>query len=192
VNALFDGSSEPARSLFQDIVEHASDGILVLDSDGYVLLCNPAVTRIFQRHRDEFQGQLFGFPIASGERAEINILRKDGFLAVAEMRVSEADWERKRVFIAILRDITERKRMETALHDAKEELAALYRCAPLGVIALKTDWRVKFWNPAAENIFGWKATEVIGNVIPDLAEPLRRELPEIDEFSRRSNVILGK
>ncbi len=192
MNALFEGPSEPARSLFQDIVEHASDGILVLDSDGYVLLSNPAVARIFQRQRDEFQGELFGFPIASGEQAEINILRRDGFLAVAEMRVSETHWEQKRVFIAILRDITERKRMEMALHDAKEELAALYRFAPLGVIALKTDWRIKFWNPAAENIFGWKASEVIGNVFPDLAEPLRRELLEIDEFSRRGKIIIGK
>ena len=87
---LFEDSPALARSLFQRIVESASDGILVVDLDGYVVLSNPAVANLFQRHQDEFQDELFGFPITTGEATEISILRKDGCLAVAEMRVSEA------------------------------------------------------------------------------------------------------
>jgi diguanylate cyclase (GGDEF)-like protein/PAS domain S-box-containing protein len=171
-HSVFADASDLAPSLFQSIVEHASDAIIVVNLDGAIVLSNPAVAEIFQRQRNDFQGELFGFPIASGELTEIEILRQDGLLAVAEMRVSEAYWERERVFIAILRDITERKRMETALHEAKEELAAVYRCAPLGVITLKTDGRVKLWNPAAENILGWKETEVVGNVLPNISAML--------------------
>ncbi len=171
-HSVFADASDLAPSLFQSIVEHASDAIIVVNLDGAIMLSNPAVAEIFQRQRNDFQGELFGFPIASGELTEIEILRQDGLLAVAEMRVSEAYWERERVFIAILRDITERKRMETALHEAKEELAAVYRCAPLGVITLKTDGRVKLWNPAAENILGWKETEVVGNVLPNISAML--------------------
>ena len=171
-HSVFADASDLAPSLFQSIVEHASDAIIVVNLDGAIVLSNPAVAEIFQRQRNDFQGELFGFPIASGELTEIEILRQDGLLAVAEMRVSEAYWERERVFIAILRDITERKRMETALHEAKEELAAVYRCAPLGVITLKTDGRVKLWNPAAENILGWKETEVLGNVLPNISAML--------------------
>jgi diguanylate cyclase (GGDEF)-like protein/PAS domain S-box-containing protein len=171
-HSVFADASDLAPSLFQSIVEHASDAIIVVNLDGAIMLSNPAVAEIFQRQRNDFQGELFGFPIASGELTEIEILRQDGRLAVAEMRVSEAYWERERVFIAILRDITERKRMETALHEAKEELAAVYRCAPLGVITLKTDGRVKLWNPAAENILGWKETEVVGNVLPNISAML--------------------
>jgi diguanylate cyclase (GGDEF)-like protein/PAS domain S-box-containing protein len=171
-HSVFADASDLAPSLFQSIVEHASDAIIVVNLDGAIMLSNPAVADIFQRQRNDFQGELFGFPIASGELTEIEILRQDGLLAVAEMRVSEAYWERERVFIAILRDITERKRMETALHEAKEELAAVYRCAPLGVITLKTDGRVKLWNPAAENILGWKETEVVGNVLPNISAML--------------------
>lgn len=191
-SVTFEAPPELACSLFQNVVEHASDGILVVNLDGYVVLCNPAVARLFQRSHDELHGDLFGFPIAVGELTEINILRKDGVLAVAEMRVSEAYWERERVFIALLRDITERKLMETALHQTKEELAALYRCAPLGVIALRADARVKLWNPAAESIFGWKEKEVIGSTFPDLSDKLKHELSAIDEYVRRGEVITGK
>jgi len=185
------GVGERERSLFQSIVEHASDGILVVDLDGYVVLSNPAVAEMFQRHPDEFHGELFGFPVSAGDMTEIDILRRDGEMAVAEMRVSEAYWERDRVHIALLRDITERKRMETALRTAKEEFAALYRCAPLGVVALETDWRIKLCNPAAEAIFGWSQDEVVGNAFPAFAGQALLGL-EVEEFVRRGEVINGR
>lgn len=166
MNALFEGPSEPARSLFQDIVEHASDGILVLDSDGYVLLCNPAIARIFQRHRDEFQGELFGFPIDGGEQTEINILRKDGSLAVAEMRVSEAHWEQKRVFIAILRDITERKRMETALHAKGEQLrlsGKIFENTQEGILVTDAQGNILSVNQAFVAVTGFSMDEAVGS-----------------------------
>jgi len=180
------------RSLFQNIVEHASDGIMVVDLDGYVVFCNPALARIFQRTEDEFEGELFGFPITAHNTTELDILHSDNSLAVAEMRVSEAYWEGERVFIAMLRDITGRKQMEQTLRQTKEELAALYRCAPLGIIALRTDWRVKLWNPAAESILGWKAEEITGSVFPDLAKVLKRDIPALDDSVQRDAVVMGK
>ncbi|MBI4986192.1 MAG: PAS domain S-box protein, partial [Rhodocyclales bacterium] len=191
--ALFESLQDQTRFPFQRIVEYASDGILVVDMDGYVVLSNPAVAQIFQRSQDEFDGELFGFPVASGKSTEISILRKDGAMAVAEMRVSEAYWERDRVFIILLRDITERKRMEDALRHAKEELAALYHCAPLGVIALEQDLRVKLWNPAAESIFGWQHDEVVGGAFPkDVAGAVEHRLSEIDEFVQRGELVRGR
>ena len=192
MNKLFENSAALTRSLFQSVVEHASDGILVIDLDGCIVLSNPAAAQIFQRPQDELHGEPFGFPIAAGAPTEINILRKGGVPAIAEMRVSEAYWDQGRVFIALLRDITERKHMETALRSAREELAALYRCAPLGVIALREDWRVKLWNPAAESIFGWKEDEVIGSTFPHFSEPLKQSLAEIGQLDWCGEVIKGK
>lgn len=189
---IFEDAPDLAGALFQNIVEHASDGILVVDFNGYVMLSNPAISAIFQRHQDEFRGKLFGFPIATDAPAEINILRKDGLLATAEMRVSEAYWERERVYIAILRDITERKRMETALRQAREELATLYHCAPLGMLALRTDWRVKLANPAAESIFGCNGDEMLGSTFLDLSDPLNQELSEVDQSIQCGKSIMGK
>ena len=186
----YEGLQELTQPMLHSIVEHASDGIVVVDRDGYVLLANAAAERLFRR--GDIEGEAFGFPIAAGESAEIDILAADGSRGVAEMRVSEAGWGPESVYVALLRDISERKRIESALRHAKEELAALYRCAPLGVIALKTDWRVTLWNTAAERIFGLRGEEMIGSMFPRLPELLRLNSTEIDEFSRRGNAITGR
>jgi PAS domain-containing protein len=159
-DTTYSNSANATRSLFHSIVQHATDGIVVVDLDGYVIHSNPAAATLFECRHEDVHGQMFGFPIVANQSTEIDILRREGAMAVAEMRVSEGQWEGKRVLIAMLRDISARKQIERELRQAKEELAALYRSAPLGVIALRTDWRVKLWNPAAENIFGWKGDEV--------------------------------
>jgi diguanylate cyclase (GGDEF)-like protein/PAS domain S-box-containing protein len=179
--------------VFQSIVEHASDGIVVVGSDGHVVFCNPAFARLFQRATDEFAGGLFGYPVVAGESTEIDILHKDGSWGVAEMRVSQTTAGDQPAFIAMLRDITERKRIELALRQTKEALAALYRCAPLGVIAISKDGRVDFWNPAAEAIFGWSALEVLGGAFPNhLSAQLNNELSGIDELLKCGEAIMGK
>jgi diguanylate cyclase (GGDEF)-like protein/PAS domain S-box-containing protein len=180
---------ETSQSLFHSIVQHATDGIVVVDFDGYVIHSNPAAAALFQARYEDFHGQMFGFPIVANQSAEIDIVRPGGAMAIAEMRVSEALWEGKRVLIAMLRDITERKQMEHDLRKAKEELAALYRSAPVGVIALRSDWRVTLWNPAAEHIFGWRADEVAGSVFPDLDHLLNLDL---DEMVSRGEAVSGK
>ena len=184
--------TDATHSLFLSIVQHATDGIVVVDLDGYVIHSNPAAAALFQCRHEDFHGQMFGFPIVANQSAEIDILRHEGAMAVAEMRVSEGQWEGKQVLIAMLRDITVRKQTEHDLRRAKEELAALYRSAPLGVIALRSDWRVKLWNPAAEQIFGWKEDEVTGSVFPDLEQCLKRDFAGIDEMLRRGEAISGK
>ena len=186
------GEQTLTHSLLHSIVEHASDGILVVDLDGNVVFCNPALTRIFQRPEDEFRGALFGFPIAANQVTELDILRADGSLTVAEMRVSEACWAEERVLIAMLRDVTTRKKAETELRQAKEALATLYRCAPLGIIALHSDWRIQLFNPAAENILGWKIDEISGSTLADLSDSLRHEFPLIEASVQSGTAVRGK
>lgn len=184
--------ADATRSLFHSIVQHATDGIVVVDLDGYVIHSNPAAAALFQCRHEDFDGRMFGFPIAANQSAEIDIVRQEGAMAVAEMRVSEGQWKDKPVLIAMLRDISASKQIERDLRQAKEELAALYRSAPLGVIALRPDWRVKLWNPAAEKIFGWKADEVTGRVFPDLEQLLKHDFAGVDAMVRRGEAISGK
>jgi len=186
------GEQSLNHSLLHSIVEHASDGILVVDLDGYVVFCNPALTKIFQRPEDEFRGALFGFPISANQVTELDILLADGSLTVAEMRVSEARWADEQVLIAMLRDVTARKRTETDLHQAKEELATLYRCAPLGIIALHNDWRIQLFNPAAESILGLKVDEMCGNTLAELSDSLRHDFPLIEASVQSGTAIRGK
>ncbi|MEG4802856.1 PAS domain S-box protein [Microcoleus sp. ARI1-B5] len=59
-------------------------------------------------------------------------------------------------------DITARKQVEASLRDALQKLTSHFENTPLAVIEWDENFRLSGWSPAAEKIFGWKATEVLG------------------------------
>ena len=49
-----------------------------------------------------------------------------------------------------------------------QTLRALIQASPLGIIAVGFDGRLRWWNPAAESIFGWQEKEVLGKqIVPE-------------------------
>src|SRR5438445_9789644 len=76
-------------------------------------------------------------------------------------------------FATISQDITRQKRVqeelqEKSLHLEKlsHEFQAIVDASPLGVISFDLDRNVRSWNKAAERIFGWKASEILGRRLP--------------------------
>ncbi len=59
-------------------------------------------------------------------------------------------------------DITGRKQVESSLRDALQKLTSHFENTPLAVIESDENFRISGWSPAAEKIFGWNATEVLG------------------------------
>ena len=55
---------------------------------------------------------------------------------------------------------------EEALREANQTLQALIEAAPLVITALDRAGNVTIWNPAAKQIFGWSAHEVLGGPLP--------------------------
>ncbi|MGH7229859.1 MAG: MASE1 domain-containing protein, partial [Nitrospiraceae bacterium] len=53
-----------------------------------------------------------------------------------------------------------------ALHEQTEALSALIQAAPVAILSLNPEGQTTRWNPAAERIFGWSATEVLGKPPP--------------------------
>ncbi|MDP2239401.1 MAG: PAS domain S-box protein [Burkholderiales bacterium] len=76
----------------------------------------------------------------------------------------------ERRFVAIVRDITERKRSE----EARANLAAIVDNANDAIISRSIDGAIQSWNKAAERMFGWSAQEIIGKPITILVPPERR------------------
>jgi two-component system sensor histidine kinase/response regulator len=68
-------------------------------------------------------------------------------------------------------DITERKLVEEKLRDSQQKLSFLVQSAPVAVIERNLNGEVVTWNQAAENIFGYTATEAIGNIGVELLVP---------------------
>jgi diguanylate cyclase (GGDEF)-like protein/PAS domain S-box-containing protein len=151
-------SDAVADSLFQGIVENASDGIVVVDGDGIVVFCNRAFAQLFQRAPDELKGQLIGFPVAARESVEIDVLRKDGSMLIAEMRVSLTCFGKKQVSIAVLRDITERKHNEDRMRLSEK----IFENTQEGILVTDASGVILTVNPAFSAVTGYTAEEALG------------------------------
>jgi PAS domain S-box-containing protein len=126
------------------VVETAVDGILTIDEHGTIDTVNPAAERIFGYQAaamiganvrmlmpEPFRGE-HGSYIANylrtGERKIIGIgrevqgQRKDGAIFPIDLAVSETRIGNRRIFTGTVRDITERKRADELLRQAKDEL----------------------------------------------------------------------
>ena len=66
-------------------------------------------------------------------------------------------------WVAVERDITDRKRAENKL----AEQAALLDKAQDAIMVFDLDRRVLYWNRSAERLYGWTGMEVIGRTLPD-------------------------
>jgi signal transduction histidine kinase len=112
--------AEPERTnegRFPDGGSHAmlaasADGIVAVDEQGIIRLCNPAAEKLFARSPGELVGRPFGSPLVVDKTSDIDLIRPDGSTQVVEMRVTATTWEGQRLYVAALRDVTHHKQAE--------------------------------------------------------------------------------
>lgn len=127
---------------YRKIFDSATDGLLIYDRHGRIVEANPQVCKMYGYRHSEFitltredivhpeYHVLFeqfkrdtkekgGF---SGESRDV---RKDGTTFMVEVRGTEFEYRDKRHVLAMIRDITERKRAEDALRKAFSEIEQL-------------------------------------------------------------------
>ncbi|MBV9108344.1 MAG: GAF domain-containing sensor histidine kinase, partial [Gemmatimonadetes bacterium] len=85
---------------------------------------NPAAAVLFGRPAEELVGHEFGFPTLAGETTEIDVVRRGGATAAAELRAVETEWEGVPAFLVSLRDVTDRREAEARRRQAETEQAA--------------------------------------------------------------------
>jgi len=78
---------------------------------------------------------LFGFPVAAGDAEEINLVRRDEEICVAEMRVVKTEWEGEPAYLVSMRDITEKKQAEEALRHSEAQLLQAQKLKAIGGLA---------------------------------------------------------
>ena len=101
-----------SEAKFRNIINRSADAIVVVSKDAKVQFANPAAELLFGRRANELMGQHFGLPMVAGGKSEIDIVRRQGGQSTAEMRVVQMEWEGQNAYLALLRDITQRKELD--------------------------------------------------------------------------------
>jgi PAS domain S-box-containing protein len=75
-------------------------------------------------------------------------------------------------------EIIKRKLIEKEYQGTSHRLQALIDESPLPITIMDDDGTCILWNPAAEQVFGWTAKEVLGNPLPIIPDDRQKEFRE--------------
>jgi PAS domain S-box-containing protein len=95
---------------------------------------------------------------------EIRILHERGYV------VRDESAHPLRIF-GTMQDVTEHRETEAEIRAVNARLSAILHASPLAIIALDAQGRVQLWNLAAEDVYGYSATELLGKQMPDMQAP---------------------
>ncbi|WP_298818511.1 PAS domain-containing protein [Chloroflexus sp.] len=137
-----------AEDFLRAVVAHDADGAIVVDQHGTVRFLNRAAEQLLNRHGAELKGQVFGFPLVVGERAEVEVLRPNGEFAVAEMRVLSIEWEGQDALLITLRDVTFERQAEAALREAEAFSIAILNSLTSEIVVLDEQGKIVAVNEA--------------------------------------------
>ena len=165
-------SEEKFRMLFNT----ANDTIFIVDLEGNIIECNKTSNERLGYTRDELlsmtpmdldtpeyaEGVLDRIEIVrqKGELFyEVEHLRKDGKILPVEINSKLINFQGKTAILSIVRDITERKKIEQELKESEEKWRALSENSPAHVLLLDREHKILFINRAVPDL---SKEEVIG------------------------------
>jgi PAS domain S-box-containing protein len=126
---------------------------------------------------------------------EYRVVRPNGEVRFVHS-VADVAWDesgRPSRLFGMMQDITEHKQTEEALRQVNETLRATLDAAPVAIIDLDTEGRVRsLWNPAAEQMLGWRRDEVLGQFLPTVPEESKEEFAGFRDWVRSGKSIIGK
>ena len=91
--------------------------------------------------------------------------------------------------VELTKEVSERTRAEEALTETNQALAALIESAPLAIVSITAEQKVKTWNPAAERMFGWREEEVLGRPLPFVPADKQRDVQSMIGRVMQGNIF---
>jgi protein-histidine pros-kinase len=158
--------AEEGEARMRAVLDSVADAILTFDAAGQIETVNPTAERMFGAEKGELVGRqmadLLGEhppdALVFGTHHELAGLRLDGSSFPMDLAVSEMRLGGRRLSIASIRDITERKQA-----DAK--FRGLLESAPDAIVTVNGEGRIALVNTQAERLFGYDRSELLGQTI---------------------------
>ena len=183
---------------FQEVVENATDGIVLMGKDGLISSFNRSAEKMFGWGREEVLGKSVTLLMPEKYRAPhdhgvaryvgtgksailgtvrvIEGLRRNGSIFPIECTISAYRVDDEFVFTGVLRDITERRAVEAALRRSEASFRALIERSP-DSIAVHRHGCFVYVNPAVLAYLGYdRADELVGRPVLDIVHSEDREV----------------
>ena len=202
IRTLLDAVPDPifckdreGRYLLQNKADHALYGRAELSCIGKTVLELPGRREIAELyHADDMKVIATGEPTVNREEPFATPDGRKGWFLTSKFPVRN---EAGQIIglVGIARDITEVKQATAQLKEAQLRLIYHIENSPLAVVEWEPDFRITRWAGQAENMFGWKAGEVIGRhfsefpfVHPEDAEKVNLTVERLLDGRDRRNV----
>jgi len=175
----------------QDILENIADGVRVIDNEGTVIYVNRSLCSLLGYDRTELIGKSIYDIYPPEDRASVEkhvVLWKTGkkdryevehtnrvgrklFMEVSSVPIFDEEKSYQGTY-TVIRDITERKQIETEVLKEKNFLNKMISLCPDGIIGVNRHGTIILFNRAAEKLTGYAGEEIIGRMpISDLYHP---------------------
>ena len=195
------GTPSSKADLLQAIADSTTDALIAIDEDGKVIEWNRAAERIFGFSVKEMVGSSLNMVIPEryrnahdhglervnsggdrhviGQAVRLEGKRKDGSEFPLELTVSAWREGGRNFYGGIIRDVSDRVRMEEELRSSEARTRSITETANDAIITADSEGDIISWNAAAKGIFGYAADEVIGSPLTIIVPDQYREAHEI-------------
>lgn len=204
-------SDKPLQNelLLTQLLDASVEGLLAFDRECRYIAWNQGMERIAGLKREDVLGKcafdLFPFLKETGEDQYFHAALAGETVTSDNQPYTVPETDRAGFFkalysplydqqnkivggIAVVQDITERKRVEEAAQETHQRLTFHVENSPLAVIEWDADFRVSRWSAAAERLFGWKAEEVIGKHVSDWQFVFAEDADAVAQVTNRQRV----
>lgn len=169
--------SRLARETVRQTLEQALDAVVTIDENNNVTFFNKAAEEMWGYSRDEVVGKNVAMLVPKemqaghdsfvnanretgvdkivGTNREVDVYRKDGSVIKGSLSLSKVEVGGKIMYTAFVKD-------ETEAYRSREIISQTLTQAIDAVVTIDNNNIVTFFNPAAEELWGYEAGEVVG------------------------------